>query len=79
MSVQCLLAHSCMLSCRKTDYSEYPAVRPLVDNRQFAEVLVQRYQDALLAMGNGKNLVVSRILLPVTSPQDIVPGRTQLR
>ena len=38
-----------MLSCWKPDYAKYPTMRPLVDNAQLAEVLVQGYEDALLS------------------------------
>ena len=79
MNAQYPMAHACMLPRRKTDYATDPTVRPLVYNSQLAEILVQRHEDALLMMGSCKNLVVSRILLPVTRPQDIVSGCRQLR
>ena len=66
MNVQCPLAHACMLSCRESDYAQYSAMRSLVDNGQLAEVLVQCYEDTLLTMGDGKNLIVSRITLPIS-------------
>ena len=79
MNVECLLTCGCMLSCRKPDYTQYPAVRPFVDDSQLTEVFVQCYQDTLLTMGDGENLIISRILLPVTRPRDIVPSCPQLR
>ena len=42
-------------------------MRPLVHDSQFAEVLVQRHEDATLAMGSGENLVVARVFGPIAS------------
>ena len=63
-----------MLSGRETDYAQDSAMRSHVDDGQLAEVLVQRYKDPLLTIGDGKNLVVSGIAGPLTRPSDVVTG-----
>jgi len=54
-------------------------MRPFVGNCQLAEVLVQGYEDALLMMGDSKNLVVAGVLRPITGPRGVVPRGLQLR
>ncbi len=44
------------------------------DDREFAEIFVDSYQDPRFLMGLTEDLVVARILRPVTRPHDIVPA-----
>ncbi len=52
-------------------------MRPLVHDSQFAEVLVQRHEDATLAMGSGENLVVARVFGRIASELNIVASGPQ--
>ena len=49
------------------------------DKGEFAEVLVQRHQDATFTMSDREDRFIPRILLPITRPDDIVSGSPQLR
>ena len=46
---------------------------------KFAEILVQRNENPVLPMGDGKHLVVSGITGPLTRPLDIMAACSQLR
>ncbi len=46
-----------------------------MNNRQFAEIFVQRNQDPPLPVGSRQNLFIAGVLRPVSSPYDIMPGR----
>jgi hypothetical protein len=47
---------------------------PSVNNRKFAKVLVQSYENTILLMGKIQNFVISRILRPISSPNRVVPS-----
>lgn len=46
-------------------------------NRQFAKVLIQRYQNPALGMGQRKNLSITRVFRPFSGPQYIMSGTCQ--
>lgn len=54
-----------------------PRMRLQLDDRQFAKVLVEGHQDAILVMGSGEDLAITWIDGPVAGPHDIVTGRDQ--
>lgn len=49
----------------------------LMENCQFAEVLVQRYQYASLEIGKPQDLLIARVIAPLSGPQHIVTGGHQ--
>jgi len=44
----------------------------LVNNGQFAKVLVQSHENAFFGIGASEYLIIARILHPITGPDDIV-------
>jgi hypothetical protein len=44
---------------------------------QFAEILIQCYDDTLLLAGNGQDLFISWINRPFSRPNHIISGRLQ--
>ena len=63
---------------RHPDDTDDPAVRQAPADRQLAEVLVKRDQDALLSMSDCQDRGVARVLRPVTNPLDIVARSAKL-
>ena len=47
-------------------------MRPPVNDCEFAKVLIQSYENPILLMGMIENLVVARILRPITGPNRVV-------
>ena len=43
-----------------------------VDDSQFSEVFVERYEHSLLGMSAGKYCVVTRIIRPIAGPYHVV-------
>ena len=56
-----------------------PRVRPPVNDRELAEVLVQGKQDPTLTVSHCENVVVPGVRRPVAAPDHIVPGGLESR
>ena len=48
------------------------------NDREFAEILVERHENALLAGGAPEDLFVARIRLPFTGPNDVMTTGSEL-
>ena len=60
------------------DEANDTTVRASLHDRQFTKVLVERDEDAALAMGSLEDLFITRVFSPVARPHDIVAGGTDL-
>ena len=61
-----------LLTGRNIDQTHNTAMRLPTHDGQLAEILVQSHQYAPLGMGPGQDFIITRILGPVTGPNDIV-------
>ena len=61
----------------EADETHDSGVGLVLNNREFAEVLVERNDDLPLRMSPTQNLGIARILGPVTRPFSVVAGRCE--
>jgi hypothetical protein len=47
-------------------------MRSIMDDGQFAKILVQSYQDSPLPMGPFKDFIIARVFLPISCPYHIM-------
>lgn len=77
MNFEDSVAHGRLLASGNADQAQNSMVRPFVHDRQFAEVLVQRHEDATIVMGSGENLVIAGVLRPIASPLGVMASGPQ--
>ena len=54
-------------------------MRSIMDDGQFAKILVQSYQDSPLPMGPFKDFIIARVFLPISCPYHIMTGGPQFQ
>jgi hypothetical protein len=67
-----------LLAGREINEANDATVWEIVDDSEFAEVLVERDQNALPRVGLRQDGFIARISWPIASPDHVVPGCTKL-
>ena len=68
-----------LAASRNSDQTQDTGMRVFEHDGQFPEVLVLRHEDALLLVSDAQDLLISRIGIPGTSPDDVMPTLIQSR
>jgi len=67
-------AHANLLLGGEVDKPQNSRVRPAMQKRQCAEILIESDQHAAFSICQGQYLIVTRIFFPISGPNDIVTG-----
>jgi hypothetical protein len=66
------LASFGLLTRSKPHQAKYSAMRLALHNDEFSEILIKRDENAILVSGNCKDGLVSRVVVPIATPNDVV-------